>query len=95
MRRLGREVEAPWLSIYDLVSSTAGILSSLTPFLTLWNAQPMEIYVDNDAKLTLHGLVQVLYTDQGGLTHVLCIATPRQLRSDVVKCCSISDVVMQ
>lgn len=23
--------------------------------------QPMEIYVDDEAKLTLHGLVQVLY----------------------------------
>lgn len=43
--------------------------NTLTFFhLTLVPFQPMEIYVDDEAKLTLHGLVQVKYG------HVMCIS---------------------
>jgi hypothetical protein len=36
--------------------------------------QPMEIYVDDETKLTLHGLVQhyIKLTEAGAYTHPLC-----------------------
>jgi hypothetical protein len=44
--------------------------------------QPMEIYVDDEAKLTLHGLVQVLYpfmlimfcSEEKNVDHLFCFA---------------------